>query len=100
MTGELFRGDCTAILPSLPEASVQLAVTSPPYNTGQEYSAGEWKVSQGKEGPSVTVPIRGAKKGLPPHDAVWSVKIGETVDMKPNTIDANNITLHHNTCRK
>ena len=45
------------------------------------------------------MPIRG-KKGLAPHDATWAVKVGETVDMKPTTIDANNITLHHNACRK
>ena len=37
MTGELSRGDCLEILPTLPEASVQLALTSPPYNTGQSY---------------------------------------------------------------
>jgi tetratricopeptide (TPR) repeat protein len=68
--------------------------------TGQDYSAGEWKVGKAKDGsPEVTVPIRG-KKGQPPHDATWSLKIGETVDMKPTTIDANNITLHHNSCRK
>jgi tetratricopeptide (TPR) repeat protein len=67
--------------------------------TGQDYSPGQWRVSKGKEGPEVTVPIRG-KKGMPPHDATWAVKIGETVDMKPTTIDANNITLHHNSCRK
>jgi tetratricopeptide (TPR) repeat protein len=67
--------------------------------TGQDYTAGEWKVGKGKEGPEVTVPIRG-KKGTPPHDAIWVVKIGETVDMKPTTIDANNISLRHNACRK
>jgi hypothetical protein len=67
--------------------------------TGQDYAAGEWKVGKGKEGPEVTVPIRG-KKGTAPHDAVWAVKVGETVDMKPTTIDANNISLRHNACRK
>src|SRR5207249_1985906 len=34
----LYRGDCLAILPSLPAASVQLVVTSPPYNVGWAYA--------------------------------------------------------------
>jgi DNA modification methylase len=36
----LYRGDCLAILPTLPEASVQLVLTSPPYNTGWDYADG------------------------------------------------------------
>ncbi len=69
--------------------------------TGQDYTAGEWKVSKSKsDAPEVTVPIRAGKKSLQPHDATWEVKVGERVDMKPATIDANNITLHYNACRK
>jgi adenine-specific DNA-methyltransferase len=33
----LFRGDCEDLLRSIPDASVQLVVTSPPYNLGKEY---------------------------------------------------------------
>ncbi len=36
----LWRGDCLAILPTLPAASVQLVVTSPPYNVGWDYGDG------------------------------------------------------------
>jgi tetratricopeptide (TPR) repeat protein len=69
--------------------------------TGHDYTAGEWKVSKGKTGAQeVSVPIRAGNKSLQPHDASWEVKVGERVDMKPTTIDANNITLHHNACKK
>jgi adenine-specific DNA-methyltransferase len=33
----LFLGDCMALLSTLPDESVQLVVTSPPYNIGKEY---------------------------------------------------------------
>jgi adenine-specific DNA-methyltransferase len=33
----LFAGDCRQLLSSLPSGSVQLAVTSPPYNLGKKY---------------------------------------------------------------
>ncbi len=32
----LFRGDCTDFLKEIPDRSVQLVVTSPPYNIGKE----------------------------------------------------------------
>ena len=34
---QLFQGDCLRILPSLPEASVELAFADPPFNIGYEY---------------------------------------------------------------
>jgi DNA modification methylase len=39
VSGRLYRGDCLEILPKLPEASVQRALTSPPYNIDQGYGA-------------------------------------------------------------
>jgi adenine-specific DNA-methyltransferase len=33
----LFHGDCLDLLASLPDQSIQLVVTSPPYNLGKEY---------------------------------------------------------------
>jgi modification methylase len=33
----VYRGDCRTILPALPADSVQLVVTSPPYNVGNSY---------------------------------------------------------------
>jgi DNA modification methylase len=33
----VYRGDCRTALPALPAVSVQLVVTSPPYNVGQRY---------------------------------------------------------------
>ena len=33
----LFLGDCLAFLGTIPDESVQLVVTSPPYNIGKEY---------------------------------------------------------------
>src|SRR5216683_7803742 len=33
----LFRGDCVKLLRKIPDASVQLVITSPPYNVGKEY---------------------------------------------------------------
>ncbi len=33
----LFEGDCRDLLPTLPDGSVQLVVTSPPYNLGKVY---------------------------------------------------------------
>ncbi|MCI0683761.1 MAG: site-specific DNA-methyltransferase [Gemmataceae bacterium] len=35
----LFQGDCRTLLRAIPSASVQLVVTSPPYNIGKEYEA-------------------------------------------------------------
>jgi modification methylase len=37
---KLFRGDCLAVLPSLPPSSVQAIITSPPYNIGFDYADG------------------------------------------------------------
>jgi adenine-specific DNA-methyltransferase len=33
----LFHGDCVKLLRKIPDASVQLVITSPPYNVGKEY---------------------------------------------------------------
>ena len=33
----LFRGDCLAFLPTLPDGAARLVVTSPPYNIGKRY---------------------------------------------------------------
>jgi adenine-specific DNA-methyltransferase len=35
--GILYHGDCRDLLPALPDCSVQLVVTSPPYNIGKSY---------------------------------------------------------------
>lgn len=37
--GFLYQGDCRTLLASLPPLSVQLIITSPPYNIGKEYEA-------------------------------------------------------------
>ncbi len=39
MALRLIQGDCLAVLASLPEASVDVVVTSPPYNIGLAYAA-------------------------------------------------------------
>jgi tetratricopeptide (TPR) repeat protein len=70
--------------------------------TGQEYAAGEWKISKMKSGNSkVTVPIRSAAGGQS-HDASWDVKMSSNggLGMTPLDIDANNITQQHNACQK
>ncbi len=36
---EIFNGDCLELLQSLPDSSVDLVVSSPPYNLGKEYEA-------------------------------------------------------------
>lgn len=42
----LYEGDCTSVLPSLPDASVDLSVYSPPfYGTGYQYSSSEYDYS-------------------------------------------------------
>lgn len=33
----LYSGDCLELLKSIPDSSLQLVVTSPPYNIGKEY---------------------------------------------------------------
>ncbi len=33
----LFQGDCLELLDSIPDAAIQLVVTSPPYNIGKKY---------------------------------------------------------------
>jgi site-specific DNA-methyltransferase (adenine-specific) len=38
---EILCGDCLAVLPTLPEASVDVVVTSPPYNIGLRYASYE-----------------------------------------------------------
>lgn len=35
----LFRGDCAALLDSIPDESAQLIISSPPYNIGKEYES-------------------------------------------------------------
>jgi adenine-specific DNA-methyltransferase len=35
----LFHGDCVKLLRTIPDGTVQLVVTSPPYNVGKEYEA-------------------------------------------------------------
>lgn len=78
--------------------------------TGQDYAAGDWKAGKTKGGQSsVTVAIRAAaaakkgKKGAESagaHDATWEVTLGDTIGMKPLTIDANNISASFNACKK
>ena len=36
---EIYLGDCLKLLKSLPDESVDLVVSSPPYNLGKEYEA-------------------------------------------------------------
>jgi DNA modification methylase len=33
----LFEGDCLDLLPQIPDGSIKLVVTSPPYNVGKPY---------------------------------------------------------------
>lgn len=67
--------------------------------TGQEYKTGQWKITAAKSGAAkATLPIRA--KGGQPHDASWDVKVGDSIDMKPLDIDANNIATQHNACAK
>ncbi len=81
--------------------------------TGQDYTASDWTAGKTKGGAaSVTVAIRAgaagkARKGKKrtaeagsAHDAIWEVSLGDTVGMKPLTIDANNISAKYNACRK
>jgi tetratricopeptide (TPR) repeat protein len=82
--------------------------------TGQDYSAGDWKVLS-HSGPKakVTVPIRGAsaartgkarkaaeEEGAQPHDATWEVTVGENITMQASNIDAANIAKNHDSCKK
>ncbi len=39
-TDEILHGDATEVLSELPDESIQLAVTSPPYNIGKDYGDG------------------------------------------------------------
>jgi DNA modification methylase len=43
MTVRLLEGDCRAILPTLPEASVHCVVTSPPYWGLRDYGTATWE---------------------------------------------------------
>ena len=36
-TATVYEGDCLDLLASIPDESMQLVVTSPPYNIGKEY---------------------------------------------------------------
>ena len=82
--------------------------------TGQDYSAGEWKVTS-KSGThaQVTVPIRAASaartkgkkgaaadEGAQSHDATWTVKVGENINMQAMNQDAANIAKSHDSCKK
>ncbi len=44
---KLLHGDCLEVLPTLPEKSVDLVVTSPPYNLGIDYNSFEDKATRG-----------------------------------------------------
>jgi site-specific DNA-methyltransferase (adenine-specific) len=39
MTVELLHGDCLELMPSIPDKSIDLVITSPPYNCGIEYDS-------------------------------------------------------------
>lgn len=43
MTYTIHHGDCLDVLPTLPDASVDAVVTSPPFNAGMEYEVSAWK---------------------------------------------------------
>jgi tetratricopeptide (TPR) repeat protein len=83
--------------------------------TGQDYSAGEWKVnSRSGTHAKVTVPIRAGaaakttrgKKGEPAdegaqaHDATWNVTVGENINMQAANSDAAQIAQNHDSCKK
>jgi len=82
--------------------------------TGQDYTASGWTAGKTKSGAaSVTVGIRTggsagkSKRGkksagdaASAHDAVWEVTVGDSVGMKPLTIDANNISAKYSACKK
>jgi len=82
--------------------------------TGQDYSAGDWKVTQHSgTHAQVTVPIRAgaaartrgkkgasADEGPQPHDATWNVRVGENIDMQATNQDAANIAKSHDSCKK
>ena len=40
MSDRLYRGDCLQVMPTLPARSVQLILTSPPFNVGFDYADG------------------------------------------------------------
>jgi hypothetical protein len=46
----LFPGDCRDLLKTVPSDSIQLIVTSPPYNLGKEYEKLRAAASVGKSG--------------------------------------------------
>lgn len=71
--------------------------------TGQDYSAGEWKIGKGKSGNEVSVAIRAAsakksKTGPSAHDAIWSLDAAGQA--KAANIDAAQIAQKHNACNK
>jgi len=48
VTGEIYHGDCLSVMASMPEESVRLVVTSPPYNIKQSTGNGLKNGSGGK----------------------------------------------------
>jgi adenine-specific DNA-methyltransferase len=61
----LYNGDCTALLNALPEASIDLVISSPPYCMGKEYEPGEKDVETFKSQHREILPlvIRALKPG-------------------------------------
>lgn len=43
ITNKLFCGDCSEILSSIPDSSIDLIITSPPYNLGNNHHTGNYK---------------------------------------------------------
>src|SRR5262249_27466044 len=87
----VFRGDCRRVLSTLPEASVQLVVTSPPYNVGWDYGdggAGDRRPLPDYQAPLVET-LAGCRRVLRPG-GVLALNVPPTIRLK----DAQGATLH------
>jgi len=72
----IFPGDCLELLKTIPDESLQLVVTSPPYNIGKEY---ERRLKLGSYLEQQAAVIRECARCLSPHGSIcWQV--GNYVD--------------------
>lgn len=84
MVVRILTGDCRSVLPTLPDASVQCVVTSPPYFGLRDYGTASWE-----GGDSACDHKAAARQGA----------TGDRVDRQSHTLDGN-VDFYRDTCGK
>ncbi len=81
MTVKILVGDCMDRLATLPDGSVHMCMTSPPYFGLRDYGTAEW---EGGDAGCDQIPTRSQKGSLKPARRRKEIKWGQVIDDKPD----------------